>query len=215
MALQYPRTDDKMNRKVETQQHPGNAAWIPLFFGLSVICMESTTAMGGGNTSRWLLDLCHTLWGQKDGVRFEEAHLVLRKVGHFTGYGILALLFRRGWHSTVRRASSMSRIRMRKVAMALAVFSTFFVACMDEWHQSTLPGRVSSFHDVMIDTTGALLFNFSLYFVAAHRRRALIPQAAPAFGQKLSPFSAPLRRTGAAWRSRSARTNALHRNLLR
>lgn len=204
MASQY----NQMN----TQRRPATLAWIPLFFGLSVICMESTTVMGGGNTGRWLLDICHALWGQNDGANFEAVHLLLRKVGHFTGYGILALLFRKGWYSTVRATITLSRIHLRRVAMALAVSSTFLVACMDEWHQSTLPGRVSSFHDVLIDTAGALLFNLSFYLLVSHRRRALLPQPIPSPGVKLRPFSAPLRRTREAWRSPSSRTNELPRN---
>lgn len=149
-------------------------AWVPAFFGLTVIFFESTAMMSGGNTSRWLLELCHGLWGQQDGPTFETSHLILRKLGHFSGYGILALLFRRGWYATAPSFLAWSRGQLRLLAAGLAVWSTFGIACMDEWHQKFLPGRVSSLYDVMIDTFGAILFNAILLFVIARRRRALL-----------------------------------------
>ena len=149
-------------------------AWLPVFFGLTVIACESTALMSGANTSRWLLDLCHSLWGQRDTLNFETTHLLLRKLGHFSGYGLLSLLFRRAWLITLRRTWHGPRSRLPFSAAALAVFCTFFIACLDEWHQSFLPGRTSSPYDVMIDTAGAILFNVALTSIMANRRRALL-----------------------------------------
>ena len=151
-------------------------AWMPAFFGLAVIWMESTALMSGANTSRWLLELCHALWGQRDGVQFEETHLFLRKLGHFCGYGVLSLLMRRGWYSSVRRSWEGSRNGLRATTAMLAVSSTLVVACLDEWHQSVLPGRVSSPVDVMIDTVGAMIFNAGFVVMMERRRRALLAQ---------------------------------------
>jgi VanZ family protein len=159
-------------------------AWVPLFLGLTVISIESTALMSGANTSRWLLELCHGLWGQTDGATFAESHLFLRKLGHFSGYGILALMFRRGWYSSVRSFSLSSRSQLRLAAAGLAVASTSGVACIDEWHQSFLPSRTSSFHDVIIDTCGAILFNTVLLVVLARRRRALVGESKPWLGAK-------------------------------
>jgi VanZ family protein len=149
-------------------------AWLPVFFGLAVIACESTALMSGAHTSRWLFDLCHSLWGQTDDARFEATHLFLRKLGHFTGYGLLSLLFRRAWVITLRHTWKGPRSRLVFSASALAVFCTFAVACTDEWHQAFLPGRFSSPWDVLIDTSGALLFNIALTLYLARRRRALI-----------------------------------------
>ena len=88
-------------------------AWVPAFFGLMVIFFESTAVMSGANTSRWLLDLCHALWGQQDGASFEMSHLVLRKLGHLCGYGILGLMFRRGWYRTARSYLMWSRSQLQ------------------------------------------------------------------------------------------------------
>ena len=58
-------------------------AWLPVLFGLTVICCESTSTMSRANTGRWLLDLLHSLWGQTDVAGVEVANFFLRKTGHF------------------------------------------------------------------------------------------------------------------------------------
>ena len=148
-------------------------AWLPVFFGLSVISLESTATMSGANTGRWLLELCHALWGQTDGPSFETAHFLLRKLGHFCGYGTLSLLFYRAWFVSVSGFWKGSLRGLRLEAVGLAVSSTFVVACLDEWHQRFLVGRGSSFYDVLIDTAGAVLFNSVLQVVVARRRREI------------------------------------------
>jgi VanZ family protein len=147
-------------------------AWLPVLLGLSLISIESTAMMSSGNTSRWLLDLCHGWWGQTDGATFDTIHLLLRKLGHFSGYGYLALLFRRAWYMTLRPRWEGSRSRLPFSASALAVICTFMVACMDEVHQSFVPGRTGSFLDVMIDTAGAVVF-VRLVVKVIERRRAM------------------------------------------
>ncbi|MEO6981705.1 MAG: VanZ family protein [Edaphobacter sp.] len=151
-------------------------SWVPAFFGLAVILIESTAMMSGANTSRWLLEICHALWGQTDDASFETSHLILRKLGHLGGYGVLGLMFRRGWYRSVPLFLAWSRSQLRLLAAGLAVWSVFGIACMDEWHQSFLPGRVSSVTDVMIDTLGAVLFNAILLVVVARRRARLVGQ---------------------------------------
>lgn len=149
-------------------------AWLPAFFGLVVISVESTTLMRGANTGRWLTDLCESVWGYSDGSTIATANLVLRKVGHFTGYGTLGLLFRRGWYASLRRGWKGTRSGLRGAAMTLAVVSTFLVASLDEWHQAFLAGRVSSRYDVLLDTTGAILFNLVMLKFMAWRRARMV-----------------------------------------
>lgn len=149
-------------------------AWLPAIFGLIVISIESTTLMRGANTGRWLADLCESVWGYSDGSTIATANLVLRKVGHFTGYGILGLLFRRGWYASLRRGWQGTRGGLRAAAMTLAVLSTFLVASLDEWHQSFLPGRVSNPYDVLLDTAGAILFNLAMLKFLAWRRNRIV-----------------------------------------
>ena len=161
----------------DTRQPTLAMAWLPVLFGLTVICCESTSTMSRANTGRWLLDLLHSLWGQTDVAGVEVANFFLRKTGHFCGYGILGLLFRRGWMISLRRSWEGSRSRLPFSAGALGVVCTFFVACLDEVHQSFLVGRTSSFYDVLLDTAGAILFIRVAGVVVARRRRALLGDA--------------------------------------
>jgi VanZ family protein len=151
----------------DTQGPPLVMAWLPATIGVLVICMESTKTMSAAHTGQWLLTVCHWLWGQTATPALETANFVLRKLGHFCGYGILALLFRRGWYYTLMQSGVRSRLPFS--SGALGVICTFVVACADELHQSFLPGRTSSFHDVLIDTTGAIVFNVGFWIFLSRR----------------------------------------------
>lgn len=165
---------DLQSSKVATAGPTLPMAWLPAVFGLVVISVESTALMRGANTGRWLADLCESIWGYSDGSTIATANIVLRKVGHFSGYGTLGLLFRRGWYASLRRRWQGTRSGLRAAAMALAVLSTFLVASMDEWHQAFLIGRISSRYDVLLDTTGAILFNLALLKFLSWRRNRMV-----------------------------------------
>jgi VanZ family protein len=152
-------------------------AWVPVLIGLTVISFESTSTMSGANTGRWLQDIFHSLWGQTDGSVVEVVNLLLRKFGHFCGYGTLGALFRRAWYVSLQRTWEGPRSRLPFSASALAVICTFCVACLDEVHQRYLVGRTSSFYDVLLDTAGALLFIRMMTIVIARRRKALLDEA--------------------------------------
>jgi VanZ family protein len=152
-------------------------AWLPVLFGLTVICCESTSTMSGANTGRWLLDIIHWLGGQIAGTPLDVVNFLLRKLGHFIGYGALGLLFRRGWTISLRRSWEGPQSRLPFSAAALAVLCTFFVACLDEVHQLFLVGRSSSFYDVLLDTGGAILFIRVVWVLAARRGKPLLGDA--------------------------------------
>lgn len=72
---------------------------------------------------------------------------LIRKSFHFIGYGLLASLF-----YIVFRKFKL------KLAVLHSIFMTFGLACLDEYRQTFLAGRTGDFHDVMIDTVGAITF---------------------------------------------------------
>jgi len=148
-------------------------AWLAVVAWLGIIALESTETMSAAHTSGWLLMLCHALWGQNDTPGFETVHFLLRKLGHLCGYGILSVLFFRAWFHSLRGVWKSSMRALRSEAAKLAMTCTFLVACMDEWHQSSLPGRTSSFRDVLIDTFGAVLFTmlFAVWFARQRESR--------------------------------------------
>jgi VanZ family protein len=155
-------------------------AWIAVCCGVAVICVESSPFGGGNNTGR----LLHDLWPNQlarnwNPAAFGLVHHLLRKLGHFTGYGTLSLLFNNAWHRSARFYLGIIGGQLRFAAYTLAVAFTFFIGCMDEWHQKIVPGRTSTFHDVLIDTSGALCFNIVLWAIRIHRRRKIIAEWFP------------------------------------
>ena len=77
------------------------------------------------------------------GGHLPTAEIVVRKLGHMLGYLVLTLLLVRA----LRRSGSLFAV---PVAMAVALA----YAASDEWHQSFVPGRTATVHDVGIDAIG-------------------------------------------------------------
>ncbi len=148
--------------------------WFPVLFGLTIICFESTPLMGGDRTGRWLGEIWPAILGRVNSPFFGEVHHILRKIGHFTGYGTLDLLFRKAWHRSVRLYLGLLGSRLLVGASALAVSCVFLVGSLDEWHQSFIPGRTSTRTDVLIDTCGALAFNLAFFALRRYRRNRIL-----------------------------------------
>ena len=83
------------------------------------------------------------------GVTSATAPLIVRKLGHFTLYGILASL-------SAKASLAAGNRKVDAVAFALAV--VLAVAGFDELRQSTHPQRVGSPVDLLIDLFGAVVF---------------------------------------------------------
>ncbi len=150
--------------------------WTPVLVWLAIIFVESTDLMSSTNTGHLLYTIATRIFGPIDPGHFAVFHAILRKVGHFAGYGILGLLFFRAIRRTVlelKGASPEESPRQRVVRWACeAVFCTFVVAATDEWHQSLLPSRTGAFHDVLLDTIGAVVL---ISLVALRYSRARRP----------------------------------------
>jgi VanZ family protein len=153
-------------------QRPLYPVWLPVLCGLTIICFESSPLMGGNLTSQWLADIWPAILGRTNTQFFADVHHVLRKLGHFTGYGTLGLFLMKAWHRSIRYYLHMIGSQLSFAASALSVSFTFLVGCVDEWHQQFIPGRTSTRFDVLIDTCGALLFNAIFWSVRALKRRA-------------------------------------------
>ena len=57
---------------------------------------------------------------------------------------------------------------------------TALVASLDEWHQSYLPSRTGTWHDVVLDSTAALIAQILLYIFLRSRRPGLPYKQTPA-----------------------------------
>src|SRR5690242_12192742 len=122
--------------------------WMPILAWMLMIFVGSSDALSADHTSRFIVPFLHWLDPAMSAATIAAVHMTIRKLGHFTEYAILATLLWRGFRGTF------------SVSSALLGFCAFFAAAVfaasDEFHQSFVPTRTSSAHDVMIDCTGAL-----------------------------------------------------------
>lgn len=100
--------------------------WIPAFVVMAVIYWFSSVP-------------------SDEMLQFGLIDLLVKKGGHFVGYGLLAWTYFHGLKDTNLSAGWLSWL--------FAVLYAF----SDEFHQSFVPGRQPSFIDIVIDAAGAAL----------------------------------------------------------
>jgi VanZ family protein len=141
--------------------------WAPVALGIAVIAMESTEMLGADHTTgpfRWVFQL---IFGPVSDARWEIVHPIIRKSGHFVGYGVIGLAWLRAWWLTLPHSSFLPD------AM-LALLGTALVASSDEWHQTFLPNRTGTVHDVLLDCCGAITLQLIVYlFMRVFRPKKL------------------------------------------
>jgi VanZ family protein len=138
------------------------SAWAPVILCVLVIAMESTVYFGADHTTGPLQRFCEFLLHRHfSQPQWWRLHIIIRKCGHFTGYGILSLAWFRAFWLTLPLA--LDRNRLRITAHTLAMLGTLLVASCDETHQLFLPNRSGSFRDVMIDCTGGLIMQMLVW----------------------------------------------------
>ena len=143
--------------------------WIAAGIWLVVIGIESTDWLSAGNTSRILYPFFHWLTGV-DPFSFMSWNFYIRKTGHVVGYFLLGWLLFRAWRATIPAAYAR---RWTLEWAAIAFFMTALVACLDEWHQTFLPSRTGSLHDVLLDSTAALAAQLMIFLWFYVRGRGL------------------------------------------
>lgn len=141
--------------------------WIAAILWIGVICIESTDLMSSQNTGSFIYSLLVPFWHSIDPVKFGEFHAVLRKVGHFAGYGILSFLLFRAWRATLRR-----RVQWTVPWAAVSFLMTALVASLDEWHQTFIPSRTGTYKDVLLDSAAALCVQTLLFLLLSRRTQA-------------------------------------------
>lgn len=99
------------------------------------------------------MKILHALFGQISEHQFQQIHFLVRKSAHFCSYGLLGALAFFSWRATL---PSLARWTFRWSLLALLIAVT--AGGLDEFHQSFVPSRGSSLHDVFLDFTGAVFF---------------------------------------------------------
>lgn len=77
------------------------------------------------------------------------ASFVIRKSAHMFSYGLLSILLFMSIYDNYKSINKTSII---------SFIITFLYACSDEFHQTFILGRSGEFRDVLVDSTGAIIF---------------------------------------------------------
>jgi VanZ family protein len=109
--------------------------------------------MSSSRTSRFIGPILQWIDPDVSDATIRGVQLVVRKGAHVTEYAILALLLYRALRRTAQKPSTEWCRNCAYWAWMLA----FAYAASDEWHQSFVPSRGGSVHDVLIDACGAAL----------------------------------------------------------
>jgi VanZ family protein len=123
--------------------------WSPVIAWMAVIFVFSTDFFSSSNTSSLIAQLLTSLLPSLSSDEIDIFHEVLRKLGHWSEYFILAVLLARALRASLPRPG-----RLAQFAAGIAIAALY--AASDEWHQTFVPSRTASVIDVMIDSFGAL-----------------------------------------------------------
>ncbi len=143
-------------------------AWWPAFVWVGLIAIESSDLLSSDHTAGLLYRIVRVFYADVNLYDVLIFNLYLRKTGHVIGYGILSLLLLRGWRRTLAQArvsfgrATVGVVNLGRTAL-LAWLGTVLVASLDEWHQSYIPSRTGTWHDVVLDSTSGLVFLLVAY----------------------------------------------------
>ncbi len=135
--------------------------WLPVLFFVGVLAIESTALLSSQHTSGPLHRLLSLTFGSQVDEDWSMLHHLIRKTGHFVGYGIFGLLCRRAWkrsrHLWLERGATPRVAPWLIVSpAAFGILATVVAASADELHQHFVPGRTGALRDVLLDASGAI-----------------------------------------------------------
>jgi len=123
---------------------------MPALIWMLFIFAGSSDVLSAEHTSRFLVPFLLWLDPAMSYHTIAAIHLVLRKLGHVTEYAILATLL---WRALRGTFSALSRTMIGVCTFLVAAC----FAMTDEFHQSFVPSRTATVHDVFIDCVGIAL----------------------------------------------------------
>jgi VanZ family protein len=141
--------------------------WIPAVAWAGIVLFASSDPFSAKNTGAVLLAVLTWIFGPVDPSTFNLVHVLVRKSAHFIEYAILSALWFRAVHVHL---TSLWRIRWALIGVVISLS----VAIFDEWHQSFVPSRGSSAHDVLLDLTAAVFAQFLIWYVLRRRQLAAV-----------------------------------------
>lgn len=120
---------------------------------MALIFGASTDLMSSSRTSRFIGPVLRWVFPDISEPAIRRVQLAVRKAAHVIEYAVLALLLYRAIRRTLARSPEIWCRQCAAWAFGIAVL----YAASDEWHQSFVPSRGGTIHDVIIDGAGAAL----------------------------------------------------------
>ncbi len=148
--------------------------WWLVVVWLGVIRLESTDLASADNTTGVLYQVISAVAPRVEPSFVEQLDAVLRKTGHFLGYGILSALVFLALRNTNRdriRAllqrpwGSYLRDLWRAEWVVIGMLVTIVTASYDEIHQSFIPSRTGRWQDVVLDACGGAVLQVIVYLL--------------------------------------------------
>jgi VanZ family protein len=140
--------------------------WLPVVVWMGLIFIGSGDELSNRHTSRFLGPLLHWLLPIFSDATVNALEYGIRKCGHVTEFGVLALLLWRALRRPVRNDPRPWSWLVARQALLLAAC----YAGTDEFHQLFVPSREARVHDVVIDTCGAAVALLLLWLVGRWRK---------------------------------------------
>jgi VanZ family protein len=144
--------------------------WMPVIAWMLIIFLGSSDVLSAEHTSRFIVPFLRWLDPHMSFATIAAVHLIIRKLGHFTEYAVLAALLWRGLRGTFVATS------LEIIAVGTFLITAAFAAS-DEFHQSFVVSRTASAHDVLIDCVGVIFAIMVCAAFAARRERLPVRQS--------------------------------------
>jgi VanZ family protein len=122
---------------------------LPALIWAGLIFMFSTNVFSAGNTGGILADLLRYFFSALSDDNIQLIHTLIRKLGHFSEYFILAVLILRAL-----RQETGEKLQTPRLALGLGLTALYAVS--DEFHQAFVPSRTASIADVLLDIFGGI-----------------------------------------------------------
>jgi VanZ family protein len=139
--------------------------WLPVCAWASLIFFFSTDHFSSANTAQLFGFLSSWLFPELPTEDIGPVHGLVRKLGHWTEYFVLAVLLLRALHKETGK-----KWELRHAVLTLLFI--FVYALSDELHQVFVPSRTASFGDVMIDVLGGIC---GIFWMVWYGRGTLAP----------------------------------------
>jgi VanZ family protein len=124
--------------------------WLPLLVWVALIFVGSTDLMSAEHTSRFVVPFLRWLDPTISAETLMQVHFYLRKAAHVSEYAVLAALLYRALVNTLLLGRAM-------VSTIVVLLFCGIYAASDEFHQSFVPSRTATVHDIAIDGCGAIV----------------------------------------------------------